>query len=249
MKLNNVLSDFMSSIIQAFNNFVNVFKQNGLVTVTFVLMLFMLLYSFVINPVNINDIVQQTLIKEKSVNIEMQEQSIDRRIKADKIINEMMEHIVDNFNVNRCLMLEIHNGTSNLAGVDYLYYTATNEVISTANSDEHADEHDIEYVADMFQRQNISNFIGTTTYNKLKYKAYVYYDNLDNYARNQYRLVHKMKLIGAESMMLVPFVKNDIPMAILLVSSKDKSMNARDIYDCVDSYKNIIEANLMPRPE
>lgn len=104
-------SGFIDGIVKAFDIFVGTFKKNSLLTVTFILTLFMLLNSFVLHPIDINKIVTETLQKEDQVRIELVEKSIQQRFEADKMINQLMNELVEDFDVNRAMMFELHNGS------------------------------------------------------------------------------------------------------------------------------------------
>lgn len=240
----NEKSGFVSAIVKTFDGFVKVFKKHGLLTVTFIMVLFLLFYSFILHPVNINQIVTDALKKENEIRIEQQQKSIEQRIAADKMMNELMNDIVDNFNVNRCLLFEIHNGTSSLTNLEYLFYSATNELINTNNT-QGEDVYNLEYQADSFQKQHIANFIGQVVYNRLKHEKYLYFSNLESYHRTSYRFINKLKDIGAESVMIIPFVSNNIPMVLLVLTSKDTEMDCSRIYDYVEKFRPIIEKNLI----
>lgn len=237
-------SEFIDVIVRAFDGFVSTFKKNGLATVTFVLVLFMIFYAWVLNPVNINEIVTDALKKEERLRVEQQERSIEKRLEADKMINDLMTEIIDGYDVNRCLLFEIHDGSSNLSGIEFLFYSAVNEMIST-NNRQGEDVYNINYESDVFQRQMISNFIGTESYRKLKHDRYLYFSDLEKYHRNNYRFVAKMKSIGAESVMIVPFVSDNIPKVLLVISSREPTMPAEKIYQTVERYRSRIEKNLM----
>lgn len=237
-------SGFVKVIVDAFDGFVKTFKTNGLGSVSFILVLFMIFYSFILNPLNINDIVQKALAREDKIRIENQSKSIEQRLEADKMINRLMTELIDDFDINRILILETHNGSNNLAGVEFLYYSAINEMIST-NSKQGTDIYDIEYQADNFQKQHIANFVGQETYQRLKHSKYLYFSDLENYHRTNYRLIHKMYSIGAESLMIIPFVSHNIPQVLMLISSREKQMPVDKIYDYVERYRSQIESDLM----
>lgn len=237
-------SEFWQGIVNAFDTFVVVFKKNGLATVTFILVLFMIFYSYILHPIDINKIVTEALQKEDAIRTEQIEKSIEQRFEADKIINGIMTDIVDNYNVNRCLLFEIHNGTQNLSGIEYLFYSVTNEVINNKNENGQT-VYDLDYTADNFQKQHVANFIGQVVYNRLKHEKYLYFPNLENYHRTSYRFLNKLHNNGAESVMIIPFLSNNIPMVILVLTSKDPEMESASIYNYVERFRPQIEKYLM----
>lgn len=237
-------TEFVDGFVKAFEGFVKVFKANGLATVTFIMVLFLAFYSLILKPVDINSLIVNALKKEEKLRIENQEKSIEQRLEAEKMINSLMTEIIDDFDVNRCLLFEIHNGSSSLSGLEFLFYSAVNEMISTNNT-QGEDVYNTDYQADIFQRQHIGNLLGNDTYKRLKMDKYLYFSNLENYHRTNYRFIHKMKSIGAESVMIIPFVANNIPQVLLVCSSKEPEMPAQQIYNLVEKYRGRIEQNLM----
>lgn len=237
-------SGFIEGIVRAFDGFVKVFKTNGLWLVTFIMLLFMIFYSFILNPININDVVTKALEREGQIKQEQMDASVEQRIEAEKLILTMMNHLTQSYNVDRCLTLEMHNGSQSLTGSEFLFLTATAEVLSDKADDE-TDAYNLDYIADNFQRQHISNVLGETTYNRLKVEKYLYYSNLDKYNRSAYRLINKLRLFGAKSVILIPFVAQNKPMVILVCCSHYDTMDANAIYKYVEGYKMAIEKYLI----
>lgn len=239
-------SNFIKVVTESFAGFVATFKKFGLFYVTFIMLLFMLFYSFILNPVNVNKVVMMALQREDEIRIESQSKAIQQRLEADKLMNQLMTELIDEYNINRIITLEAHNGSNSIAGVEFLFYSAINEMISTNNRHDE-DVYDIEYQSDMFQRQQISNLIGQETYNRLKHSNYLYFSDLENYHRTNYRLIHKMYQIGANSLIIIPFVADNIPQVLLLISSKEKTLPAERIYHSVERYRTQIERYLMSK--
>lgn len=237
---------FVSAVVKAFDGFVQTFKKHGLLTVTFILVLFLLLYSFILHPVNVNEIVLQALQQENKLKQEQINASIEQRLEADKLMLTVMNHLVENYNVDRALVFEMHNGSQNLSGCEFLFLSAVSEVLSNRSDTIGGMDYEIDYIADNFSKQHITNIIGETTYNRLKTERYLYYSNLDQYTRSTYRLINKLKNIGgARSVMLIPFVSDRKPLVILVLCSHNETMNAEGIYKYVDGFKSAIERNLM----
>lgn len=234
---------FVGAMARGFDKFIGLFKKHGILYSIIFLLVFVVFYSLIIHPINIDNIVTEVLKREDKIKIERQEKSIDQRIEADHMINELMTELVDNFNINRCMLFEIHNGSANISNLEYLFYSATSEIINTNNT-QGEDVYELEYQADNFQRQHISNFLGQVTYNRLKHENYLYFSNIEQYHRQSYRFISKMKDIGAKSVMIIPFVTHNIPSILLVLSSKDPVMDAAAIYTHVQKYETKIEKNL-----
>lgn len=236
-------SGFVNSIVKAFDGFVGVFKKNGVAVVSLILVLFLIFYSFILHPIDMNQIVKDVMHKEEKIKQEQMNQSIQQRLEADKMMMAIMNHLVDYYDVDRALVFEAHNGSQNLTGTEFLFLSATSEVLSNKANDD--DKYSLDYIADNFSKQFISNIIGETTYKRLKTERYLYYSNLDEYNRTTYRLINKLKNFGAESVMLIPFVSDGKPLVILVLTSHSTTMDAEQIYKYVEGFKSSIEKNLM----
>lgn len=237
-------SDFFGNIVKSFSTFVGTFKEHGLLYCFIVMFGFMLLYSFILNPVDINKIVIDALQSEKKIEMEQQRKSIQQRMEADRMIVDIMNTLVADYDINRIMLLETHNGTQNLNGIEYLFASATIEVINTHNVD-NEDVYDIDYQADMFQRQHLANLFGEVVWNRLRHEKYLYFSNLEKYHRSTYRFVNKFKEIGAKSLLIIPFCSNNIPVVMMVITSKEDEMPAQRIYDYVEKFRSQIEKNLM----
>lgn len=232
-------SGFVNGIVKAFDKFVATFKKHGLLYVTFILVLFMILYSFIIYPINLNDIVQKTITDNKKAEQELAQKSMQQRLQADKIMLSVMNELCANYGVDHAMLFELHNSVVNASGVDLLYLSASYETINPNDYDE-------EYIADNFQRQFLTQTIGQESFAQLKHAEYLYFNNLDNYHRTNYRLIAKLKHFGAKSVMLIPFTNADkVPLLILVLTSKNNEMDAQKIYNYVKNFRSSIENCLM----
>lgn len=234
-------SEFFGSIVKSFDDFVATFKKNGLLYCFIILFLFMILYSFVLSPVRIGEIVDKIIERQEKEKIENIEKHVQQRMEADRLMVQIMNSLVADYNVDRCMVFEAHNSTNNLSQVPFLYLTCSSEILAGNVSD----GKDIDYISDSFSHQMISNFIGEITYNRLRHEDYLYFNNLEKYQRNTYRFVNKMKTFGANSLMIIPFVSQNVPLVLLVISSRDNDMPAQKIYDFVKKFRSEIEKNLM----
>lgn len=182
-------SGLVEGIVNAFDKFVRTFKKHGLWVVTFILVLFLIFYSFILHPLNVNDIVMKALERNQKELVEAKERSIQNRLEADKIIMQVMQNVVERDNISRVMLFELHNNTQNISGVDFLYMSCTYEMLTPEDGE-------IEYVADSFQKQYLSNFMGQQVIAQLMHREYIVYDHLDNYHRTNYRFITKLKQYG-----------------------------------------------------
>lgn len=239
-------SGFVNSIISGFDKFVKVFKKHGMLTVTFILILFLIFYSFILHPLDVNQIVTDTLHREEKIKVEQKEEHMQQRLESDKMINELMDDVMDRYNeVNRIIVFEAHNSTTNISNVPFLYYSAIYEKINTKDITGE-DVYSLDYVNDIFQKQNISNFIGNNIFQQLKHSHYLYFHNLENYHKTEYRFISKMRdIVGSESIMIIPCISGDLPQVLIVISSKEPELPVKDLYDTISKYIPQIEKNLM----
>lgn len=239
MELKEITSTIINGITGAFSKFVAVFKKNGVMTVTYIMLLFMFFYAFVLNPININEIVQSA-IQKNELNIRNDKiNSENKRAAADDILVPLMEDLAERSDVSRVLLFEKHNSTKNISGIDFLYMSGTYETIAP-------NELELEYIGDNFQRQYITNFLGSEMLGLLKYKDYLYYDHINECTHTNHRLLHKLKAFNAKSVMLIPF-RNDRhqPLLILCVINNTGEMDKQSIYEHVKTFDEPIRKTLM----
>lgn len=226
-KLNEIITTLLTSLSTAFNKFVLTFKKNGLLYTTIILLLFILTFTLVINPIRIDTIVEEQIEKhyDMTKNEEQKQKSENdvKRIKADEIITPLLEDIQSKFKLERVILFESHNNTENISHCPFLFYSATYEVID-------CDNYAIDYISDSFQRQYTSNFLATEAMTMLKHKDYIYYDNLQNYNRNKSRLLIKLKRFGVKNAMIIPIRSKDGQVIMLIVVCDNDAINCDEVY-------------------
>ena len=226
-KLNEIISTLLTSLSTAFNKFVLTFKKNGLLHTTIILLLFILTFTLIINPIRIDTIVEEQIEKhyDKTKDEEQKQKSENdvKRIKADEIITPLLEDIQSKFQLDRVILFESHNNTENISHCPFLFYSATYEVID-------CDDYAIDYISDSFQRQYTSNFLATEAMTMLKHKDYIYYDNLQNYNRNKSRLLIKLKRFGIKNTMLIPIRSKEGQVIMIIVVCNNDAINCDEVY-------------------
>ena len=226
-KLNEIISTLLTSLSTAFNKFVLTFKKNGLLYTTIILLLFILTFTLIINPIRIDSIVEEQIEKhyDMTKNEEQKQKSENdvKRIKADEIITPLLEDIQSKFNLDRVILFESHNNTENISHCPFLFYSATYEVID-------CDDYAIDYISDSFQRQYTSNFLCNEVMLMLKHKDYIYYDNLQNYNRNKSRLLIKLKRFDVKNAMLIPIRSKEGQVIMLIVVCDNDAINCDEVY-------------------
>lgn len=226
-KLNEIISTLLTSLSTAFNKFVLTFKRNGLLYTTIILLLFILTFTLIINPIRIDSIVEEQIEKhyDKTKDEEQKQKSENdvKRIKADEIITPLLEDIQSKFQLDRVILFESHNNTENISHCPFLFYSATYEVIDT-------DDYSIDYISDSFQRQYTSNFLCNEVMTMLKHKDYIYYDNLQNYNRNKSRLLIKLKRFDVKNAMLIPIIGKEGQVIMIIVVCNNDAINCDEVY-------------------
>lgn len=226
-KLNEIITTLLTSLSTAFNKFVLTFKKNGLLYTTIILLLFILTFTLVINPIRIDSIVEEQIERhyDMTKNEEQKQKSENdvKRIKADEIITPLLEDIQSKFQLDRVILFESHNNTENISHCPFLFYSATYEVID-------CDDYSIDYISDSFQRQYTSNFLATEAMTMLKHKDYIYYDNLQDYNRNKSRLLIKLKRFDVKNAMLIPIIGKEGQVIMIIVVCNNNAINCDEVY-------------------
>lgn len=226
-KLNEIITTLLTSLSTAFNKFVLTFKKNGLLYTTIILLLFILTFTLIINPIRIDSIVEEQIEKhyDKTKDEEQKQKSENdvKRIKADEIITPLLEDIQGKFQLDRVILFESHNNTENIAHCPFLFYSATYEVID-------CDDYAIDYISDSFQRQYTSNFLCNEVMTMLKHKDYIYYDNLQDYNRNKSRLLIKLKRFDVKNTMLIPIRSKEGQVIMLIVVCNNETIDCDEVF-------------------
>lgn len=243
MKMNdnkqlNWYNSILNTISDVASKFIRAFKKNGFIFSFATMMVFILIYCTIINPINVGKIVERKLLTEKEKSIEANELAMQRRLEADEIVGDIMTKIVDKFeSVHRVMMLEAHNSLQSLQGIDFLYYSCTSEML-TPNS------RNFNYLSDDIQRSMRANLIGNNMLQTLKHRDYILYDNIAECNHPQHRLIHKLADAGDSQAILIPFLNNKKDPVILLVISGD-NLPTNEIIEYVNEHKKSIEQCLM----
>ena len=226
-KLNEIITTLLTSLSAAFNKFVLTFKRNGLLYTTIILLLFILTFTLIINPIRFDNIVEEQIERhyDKTKDEEQKQKNNNdvKRIKADEIITPLLEDIQSKFQLDRVILFESHNNTENISHCPFLFYSATYEVID-------CDDYAIDYISDSFQRQYTSNFLATEVMTMLKHKDYIYYDNLQDYNRNNSRVLIKWKRFGIKNAMIIPIHSKEGQVIMLIVVCNNETIDCDTVF-------------------
>lgn len=227
------IANVLSSVSTSFNKFIAIFKKNGLLYSLLMMLIFIIFWCFIIHPININTIVQKQLEnqwnKEVTHNINEKNKEEEKRMLADDLLTPLVENIVEKFGVDRVLLFELHNGTKNINGTSFIFFSCTYEAI-------YLDNYDLEYIGDNFQRQYANQMLGEQIISTLQHKDYITFNDISDYKRNRSRLLIKLKKFNANNVMIIPIKDgNNKILSILCVTNKS-SIDSDLIYEYVKPF-------------
>lgn len=232
----------VEAIVNAFNKMLGGVKKHGVMLSLFTVLILILLWSLILNPIHLNEMIEHQFYKmteqQKNDNMHETEESIARRENANYFVSDLMFNIIKNYkNVNRVLLLEKHNGTSNLKGVDFLYSSCTYELVNN-------DLENPAFLYDDLQKQTNLNLLGVNLIQTLKLTDYIHFDDLQKQGTNQSRLLMKLHQAGDSQTIIYSFKdSNHRPLIMLIISGND--LNVEEITNYVDQFKKQIEELLM----
>lgn len=209
--------DIITKIMDGFSKFVGAIKRNGAMYSLWSVILFILLYTFIINPLNVNDIISQVASKQNKEHTE----SVDKRLLADELIPEMLDKLRLKYGVDRVSLLEMHNSTTNINDVSFLYMSMVYESIDAFNDS-------INYVSDQYQQQRTSEY--STIIKELARRGHLYLNNIDECKDARFvRLARKMYSNGTHSILFYPLYNGRRLDAMLLFSSSKDDFDYKDV--------------------
>ena len=206
----------ISEIANAFAKVVDAVKRNGSLVSAWSVLLFIMLYTFVINPLNINE-----LIKEKHDQMEAQHnENVDKRLLADQMIPTILENIRIKYNLERVSLLEMHNSTQNINGVSFLYLSMIYEEVADS----------VDYITESYQGQRTGNFY--EMFAEMKKDGCVIINDMGNIKDPKYtRITKRMVKNGTHSAMFMPIFNQNMRIdAVLVFSSARDTINSKEIW-------------------
>lgn len=243
---NNNDKSWISSVFEAvtngFSSMLASIKKHGWRTAILTMLILILVWSVVLNPIRIGDMVEDAwkkkVIADKELVDKMTEESIVRRENANYFVTELMVNVMEKFKgVKRMILLEKHNGSSNLKGVDFLYSSCTYELVS--DSIKHP-----QYLFDDLQKQTNLNLLGQNLIQTLKHRDYLYFDDIETQSSNHIRILRKLKNVGDSEAIIFSFKDNKHrPIIMLVISGED--LNVKEITSYINLYKKQIEELLI----
>ena len=235
-------ANVLSSVSTTFSKFIAIFKKNGVLYTILMMILFIIFWSLIINPIRVNDIIEKRLehqwqIEKEHINI-TKVNAEEKRYNADELITPIMDDLQQKFNLDRVLLFESHNNSTNISGVDFLFYSNTYESINL-------EDNSIDYIGDSFQRQYIHTLIGKELFTRLKHQNYLYYNDLKNYKRSKSRLLVKLNKFGSNNALLIPIKNSKQQPVLLLVIADRDSIKTDEIYNYFKPFEKQVEQSLI----
>lgn len=207
----------ITKITEAFTRFIAAIKKYGILISLYAVALLIILYSFIVNPINPNSVVEKLYEKKEKEHVE----SIDKRMQADAYVPQILKKIRLEYNLYRVCLLELHNNTENLNGVSFLYFSMMYEDFDFRNDS-------ITEIADSYQHQRITQY--ADLFSDIKKNNYAYYYNLKEYnSEHSYRLIKKIANTGANSILYLPLRDNGQIKGLLTLSSNQDNINIAEI--------------------
>lgn len=209
------VSEIANALSNAFAKVVGAVKRNGVLISTWAVLLFIILYTFIINPININE-----FIKEKQNQMEAQHnENVDKRLLADQVIPTILENIRIKFGLERVSLLEMHNSTQNMNGVSFLYLSMIYEEVADS----------VDYITDAYQYQRTGNFYEVFT--EMKRDGYVIINDMEHCEDIRFkRITKRMVKNGTHSAIFIPIFNENMRIdAVLVLSSSKDIINSKEI--------------------
>ena len=232
------MDNILKYIAEGFEKIITAIKMNGVIAGLVAIIAILLIYSTIINPLNLNNIIENAFDKEKQEQANESQRAMERRIQADATIAPIMEEIVEKYNVSRFMCFELHNNTTNINHRDFLFFSSTLEVLNI-------NDFNLTFISDDFQKESISNNFGSLV-NTLRYRDYLYLDDLSECNHRGHQFVRRFRELGAESLLFIPIKdKEDMPELILVFTSKKDSMPYEEIIEAVKPHIKLIKQLLM----
>lgn len=218
------------SIIETFNKFTSHVKKNGLLITFMSLLMFLIAYSWILNPVDINDMAKAVIQQQKIEH----DKEVKKRLAIDDYLPTFLERCRLKYDVDRVCFFELHNNTKSITNAAYLYFSCQYEDYDRKDSTMYS-------IKDNYQYQR------TGEYNQLmkllKENEYIYISHLTEYLkRNQYSILKRLHRNDVESVLFIP-IKNDLnyPIAIIVLTSRDSEMNIDKIKTEITKNNKIVK--------
>lgn len=219
IKQKNIMTKFnpLQILIDGFNKLVSTVKRNGTLTSLWAVIIFILLYTLVINPVNVNEIITQT---NKQKDIEHSE-SVNKRLIADEVMGDILDKLRIKYGVERVCLLEMHNSTSSINELSFLFFSLTYESVDAFNDS-------IPLISDQYQQTRTSEY--SSVLKECARKGHLYFNVEDAKKDVRFvRMARKLEINGTKSIMFFPLFNGKRLDALLVFSSTKDNFDYQNI--------------------
>ena len=209
--------NILQILIDGFNKLVSTVKNNGALTSLWAVIIFISLYTLVIYPINVNEIIMQT---NKQKDIEHSE-SVNKRLIADEVMGDILDKLRITYNVDRVCLLEMHNSTSSINELSFLFFSLTYESVDAFNDS-------IPLISDQYQQTRTSEYSSVLKECARKGHLYLNVEEAKKDARFA-RLARKLEINGTKSIMFFPLYNGKRLDALLVFSSTKDNFDYQSI--------------------
>lgn len=204
-------------LIDGFNKLVTAVNKNGAMTSLWAVIVFVLLYTFIINPLNINEIIMQTNKQKDIAHIE----SVNKRLIADEVMGDILDKLRIKYGVERVCLLEMHNSTSNINEVSFLFFSLTYESVDAFNDS-------IPLISDQYQQTRTSEY--SSVIKECARKGYLYL-NIEEAKKDVrfVRIAKKLEMNDTHSVLFLPLYNGRRLDGMLIFSSTKDNFDYKTI--------------------
>lgn len=216
-----------------FNFFTHIAENYGITFAVLFLLIILILFGlyFIVKtfPNLIKDYIEKKLL---DTSVSHAKGTIKRKNIAPQITKILSDLLVET-NGDRALLFEFSNGTSNLAGLPFLFISATSEALSSGTSS----------VSHIYQRINISLFAKFII--DLEKESYFYTEDIDLIEKEYPFVYNFMHPNGVKSALFYSIYGVEDTLGFILVTSvNDKSFTRKDTLPKIAESAQVISSLL-----
>ena len=209
--------DIITKIMDGFSKFVGAIKRNGVMYSFLSVVLFIVLYNFIIYPINVNEIIMQTNKQKDKEHIE----SVNKRLIADEVMGDILDKLRIKYDIDRVSLLEMHNSTSNINEVSFLFFSLTYESVDAFNDS-------IPLISDQYQQTRTSEY--SSVIKECARKGHLYL-NVEEAKKDVrfVRIAKKLEMNGTHSVLFLPLYNGRRLDGMLIFSSTKDNFDYKTI--------------------
>ena len=163
------------------------------------------------------DIIKENIQTKLVENYQNHSKGTKKRKNISPTIQKALGELLIETNGDRALLLEFSNGTSNLAGLPFLFLNATSESLSVGTSS----------VAHLYQRINISLFADMI--NELEETSFIYISDIETIKDTNPIVYNFVKPNGVKSMIFYSIYGLNDTLGFIVVTSTKKYFSRCDV--------------------